>query len=91
MKLRWKRCYTGPGSFRFAIPIEDKVVAFTDHSLFIFSSDGIPDESIILDRPVVDAGKCLTTSVLLPDIIYAVFCGKLRIAEVNGDIKELPV
>ena len=54
---RWKRCYTGPGKFLFAVTGADKLYAFTDHSFFIFLSDGTPYESVLLDGPACDAGK----------------------------------
>jgi hypothetical protein len=54
---RWKRRYSGPGNFTFAVPVAKMVYVFKDHSLIIFLPNGTPCESIILDMPIIDAGR----------------------------------
>ena len=57
MHFRWTGRYLGPGKMYFAIPSTNFVSIFTDHSLLTFKFDGTPCESILLDKPMVDAGK----------------------------------
>ena len=88
---RWKRCYTGPGKFLFAVTGADKLYAFTDHSFFIFLSDGTPYESVLLDGPACDAGKLAICHIYNDLFIYdAVYCmGKLLLADGTGKIVTL--
>ena len=54
---RWSGRYCGPGSFCLAVPIAEQVVIITDHSAIYFLKDGTPCESVLLDKPITDAGK----------------------------------
>ena len=54
---RWSGRYCGPGSFCLAVPVAEQVVIITDHSVIFFLKDGTPCESVILDKPIIDAGK----------------------------------
>ena len=54
---RWSGRYLGPGIFRFAVPAAEHVSVFTDHSVITFLKDGTACESVLLDKPIIDAGK----------------------------------
>ena len=54
---RWSGRYCGPGSFCLAVPLAEQVVIITDHSAIFFLKDGTPCESVLLDKPITDAGK----------------------------------
>ena len=55
---------------RFAIPTADRVFVFTDYGLLIFKKNETLSESVILDKPVVDAGKYSWTVRINPYIDY---------------------
>ena len=55
----------GPGHFTFMLPMQDRVLVFTDHSLMKFTLDGLPCESILLDYPVTDAVMDKTKNIFV--------------------------
>ena len=59
--FRWSGRYTGPGTFRLALPVNDHVLVFTDHSAISFLMDGTPCESLVLDEGVSDSNLSFDT------------------------------
>ena len=57
----WTGRYTGPGIFRLALPADDQVLVFTDHSAISFLMDGTPCESLVLDEGVSDSNLSFDT------------------------------
>ena len=64
---RWEGRFIGPGSFKFAVPGCEQVLVFTDHSCFLLFNNGTPNESVILDSPVVDAVCAGSDTFILQD------------------------
>ena len=47
------------------LPVQDRVLVFTDHSVVKFTLDGTPCDSILLDFPVTDAVMDQTKNVFV--------------------------
>ena len=58
----WRGRYSGPGTFRLALPVNDQVMVFTDHSVISFLEDGTPCQSLILDEGIADANNSFGTT-----------------------------
>ena len=57
----WSGRYSGPGTFRLALPADDQVLVFTDHSVISFLKDGTPCQSLVLDEGVSDCNISFDT------------------------------